>query len=75
MTLDEQIKSGINKAQNFLKYEGDRQYLKTDIAKTVAGAVSILALNSLNAPDLIETVAYVYTAYQGFKTYKDLQRI
>ncbi len=58
-----------------VNYQGSPVMLKSHIAKTAIGGAAILCLNALNAPDLIDVAAYCFTAYQGFKAYKDLKHV
>lgn len=60
---------------NIVNYEGSRESFKPNLRKTLIGGAAIIGLNLLNAPDLVEIVAYAYTAYNGFKTIKDYKQL
>jgi hypothetical protein len=71
MTIDEYITNGIKKVQNMINYEGDRLKFNENIKKTIGGTATIILMNKLNAPDILNTAAWLYTTYHGFKSYKD----
>ena len=61
--------------ENITHYSRNKSQLKSHIAKTAIGGSVILILNALNAPDIIDIVAYLYTFYNGNKAYRDLKCI
>jgi len=62
-------------SENIIQYQGDKAQLKNHIGRAAAGGATILVLNVLNAPDLVDVIAYAYTSYQCFKSYKDLKQV
>lgn len=75
MAIDNLVNEICSRFRNICDYEGDRIMLKNNLQKTVIGSAAILGLNALNAPEILEIVAYGYTIYHGFKAYKDLQKV
>ena len=75
MTLETMVEDSKKRIQDIINYSGDRAQLRKHIKNTLIGGAAILGLNALNAPDVIEVIAYCYTAYNGFKAYRDFQHI
>jgi hypothetical protein len=73
MSIDDYVSKGIAKINDIISYEGDRSHLNNNLKKTLTGTGAIIAMNFLNAPEILNTIAWLYTTYNGFKTYRDFQ--
>lgn len=57
--------------ENTLFYDGNSSTKGVHLGKTIAGGAGIFLLKVLGAPSLIETGAWLFTLYQGYKTFRD----
>jgi hypothetical protein len=71
MTLDSILHGIGSKITETASYEGNSANLKEHLSKALIGGGVLLGMHILDMPKLFEFAAGCYTAFQGYKAYKD----